>query len=103
MKQPNLIFYGIDSRDALPVNHRPQYDLLAKEVLRRYGNMVNLKFVNTLGEEMSKLYQNWFFFSLDKLPLVMLNERPICYGKVQREKIFHELNNMLRPGWPWFR
>jgi hypothetical protein len=61
-----------------------------------------MEFVNTVGQEMSKLYQNWYFFSIDKLPLVMLNGKPLSYGKVQQEKIINELNNTLRPRWARF-
>jgi len=102
VNRANLKFYGIDSKDILPINHRPQYDLLATELQRRYGNRLRMEFVNTVGQEMSKLYQNWYFLSIDKLPLVMLNGKPLSYGKVQQEKIINELNNTLRPRWARF-
>lgn len=103
MNRANITFCGIDSKDLIPINHRPQYDLLAGELQRRYGNRLKMQFVNTLGQEMLKLHQNWHFFSIDKLPLVLLNGKPLCCGKVQREKIFYEIDNILRPRWSRFR
>lgn len=97
MNRVDLVFYGIDSKGVLPINHRPAYNLLATELQRRYGNRLRMRFVNTVGQEMSKLYQNWHFFSIDKLPLVVLNGKPLSYGKVQQEKIINELNIKLRP------
>ncbi|MBM7855950.1 hypothetical protein JOC37_002373 [Desulfohalotomaculum tongense] len=78
-------------------NHRELAETLAHELKKRFGDMVEVEFINILNKELNKFIHLWPTIVRSGLPVVLIDGEPRFYGGVPTSDVVKTIDGMVKP------